>query len=120
MLEGDRFELNGYPKATNTELLTQNGVVSINNVTSCDTSTLNAIPCMMMRVQRSSYNQEIKESSFVEVFKDLGFDTYWYSRNSDQKRVDNFCQEAGVCEYQYDLEYDHELIPAVQKCNSNR
>ena len=111
---GDRFELNGYYRATNTNLLNQNGVVSIKNVTSCDTSTLNAIPCLMMRVTQSQYNQEIKESSFVEVYKDLGYETYWYSRNSDQKRIDNFCQEAEVCSYLYDLKYDHELIPNVE------
>jgi len=111
---GDRFELNGYSKATNTNLLNQNSVVSIKNVTSCDTSTLNSIPCMMMRVKKSEYKQDIKESSFVEIYKDLGYETYWYSRNSDQKRIDNFCQEAKVCSYLYDLEYDHELMPSVE------
>lgn len=107
---GDRFELNGYPKSTTPELLKQKNIVSFKNVTSCDTSTLNSIPCLMMRVKHSAYNQEIKESSFVEIFKDLGYQTYWFSRNSNQKRVDTFCQESQDCQYLYDLEYDNDLL----------
>jgi len=112
---GDRFALNGYVKNTTPKLSQEKNLVSINNVSSCDTSTLNSIPCLMTRVTHDNYNGDIKESSFVQIYKDFGYKTYWISRNSDQKRVDTFCQEADTCRYNYNLNYDDELLPDFQK-----
>ena len=107
---GDRFWLNGYKKETNPELSKISNLISFADVSSCHTSTLNSVPCLMTRVLQKEYDITIHETSFVQIFKDLGYETYWYSKHSPQKRVDTFCQEAAVCEYINESAYDQDLV----------
>jgi KDO II ethanolaminephosphotransferase len=64
----------------------------------------------MTRVVQKEYDITIKETSFVEVFKDLGYETYWFSKHSPQKRVHTFCEEASLCEYVAETPYDADLL----------
>lgn len=107
---GDRFSINGYTKETSKELEKVGNLLSYKNATSCHTSTLNSIPCLMTRILERQYDITIKESSFVQILRDLGYKTFWFSKHSAQKRVDTFCQEAEVCEYLSQTPYDMELI----------
>ena len=117
---GDRFGINGYYKDTTPNFTNNENLVSFKNASSCDTSTLNSIPCLLMRDTHDEYDNVIRENSFVEIYKDLGYETYWFSRNSDQKRIKNFCQEAAVCKYERDLNYDEELLPQLSEILKNQ
>ncbi len=110
---GDRFSINGYTKETSKELQNVKNLISFKGATSCHTSTLNSIPCLMTRVLERDYEITITESSFVEILKDLGFDTYWFSKHSVQKRVDTFCKEAQVCKYFSKTPFDMELLEPI-------
>ena len=111
---GDKFGLNGYTKNTTPNLAKNGNVISFKDATSCHTSTLNSVPCLMTRVEQKNYDITIDETSFVEIYKDLGFKTYWYSRHSNQKRVNTFCEEAEVCEYLKDTKYDMALVEKLE------
>jgi len=117
---GDRFGINGYYKDTTPNFTNNENLVSFKNASSCDTSTLNSIPCLLTRDTHDEYDNIIRENSFVEIYKDLGYETYWFSRNSDQKRIKNFCQEAAVCKYEHDLDYDGELLPQLNEILKNQ
>jgi len=107
---GDRFGINGYEKNTTPKLAKYDNLISFEDATSCHTSTLNSVPCLMTRVEQKNYDITINETSFVEIYKDLGYKTYWFSRQSNQKRIDTFCQEAGSCEYLKGTKYDMALV----------
>ena len=117
---GDRFGINGYYKDTTPNFTNNENLVSFKNASSCDTSTLNSIPCLLTRDTHDEYDNIIRENSFVEIYKDLGYETYWFSRNSDQKRIKNFCQEAAVCKYEHDLDYDEDLLPQLSEILKNQ
>lgn len=61
-----------------------------------------------------SHHQHLKSQndflSFVQIFRDLGYLTYWFSKHSPQKRVHTFCEEAAVCEYVEESVYDEDLV----------
>ena len=119
---GDRFSLNGYKRETNPKLSQIQNLISYKDTTSCHTSTLNSVPCLMTRVLRREYDITIKETSFVQVFRDLGYETYWFTRHSNQKRVNTFCQEAQRCEYIQESGFDDALVDkldVLQKSNAN-
>jgi len=111
---GDRFGLNGYKRDTTPKLSSIPNLFSLKNVTSCHTSTLNSVPCLMTRVLQKDYDITIYETSFVQVYRDLGYDTYWFSRHSNQKRVNTFCEEAQNCEYLKDTKYDEALVDKLE------
>lgn len=107
---GDRFSINGYERETTPKLSQIENLISFKETTSCHTSTLNSVPCLLTRVLQKDYDITIKETSFVQVFRDLGYKTYWFTRHSNQKRVNTFCEEAAVCEYLTDTKYDSALV----------
>lgn len=114
---GDRFSINGYARDTTPKLSSIENLLSFNDVTSCHTSTLNSVPCLMTRILQKDYDITIEETSFVSVFRDLGYKTYWFSRHSNQKRVNTFCEEAQVCEYVKGGYFDGELVQKLESLN---
>lgn len=117
---GDRFALNGYAKNTTPKLSQIENLISYSDTTSCHTSTLNSVPCLMTRVLRRDYDITINETSFIQVFRDLGYETYWYSVQSPQKRVNTFCEEAQVCEYIPGINYDGALVEKLDVLNNKK
>lgn len=84
----DRFSLNGYHKLTN-PLLTQQGVVSLTNVSSCGTSTGVSVPCMFSSLGRKAYDKEtaLNQENALDVLADHGVEILWRDNNSDSKGV---------------------------------
>ncbi len=117
---GDRFSLNGYERQTTPKLSKMENLISYKNTTSCHTSTLNSIPCLMSRVLQKDYDITIEETSFVQVFRDLGYETYWFTRHSNQKRVNTFCEEAEVCEYLTDTKFDEALVEKLDVLKNSK
>jgi glucan phosphoethanolaminetransferase (alkaline phosphatase superfamily) len=107
---GDRFGINGYSKNTTPHLSKNQNIISFTNASSCDTSTLSSIPCMMLRYTKDQFEFPINETSFVEVFKDKGFDTYWLTIQDEAPGIKTFCEEASQCIDMKDKKYDMDML----------
>lgn len=84
----DRFSLNGYHKDTN-PMLTQQGVISLTNVSSCGTSTSVSVPCMFSALGRKAYDKEtaLNQQNALDVLAAHGVEVLWRDNNSDSKGV---------------------------------
>ena len=97
----DRFSLNGYKKPTNPLLSKRKNVVSYTNSYSLGTSTMFAVPHIFIRDLKSKAPDEYKETSFLHVFKNLGFKTFWLScyRSRRDSLIFDIALEADVTAY---------------------
>ncbi len=111
----DRFSINGYTKQTTPFLDQSKNILSFTNASSCDTSTLSSVPCMIMRKDHNSFQFPIDETGFVEVFQKHGFDTYWFTLQDEAPIIHTFCHEAKHCIDRHKLQYDTLILPEIAK-----
>lgn len=85
----DHFSLNGYEKKTNPRLEKVEGLVSLKQVSSCDTSTAVSVPCMFSPLGRDEYDStEFKRTlNALDVLQNQGVQLLWRDNNSDSKGV---------------------------------
>ncbi|NNJ46097.1 MAG: phosphoethanolamine transferase [Sulfurovum sp.] len=102
----DRFSINGYNKNTTPLLSNKQGVISFKDTSSCDTSTLSSVPCLLLRAGYSEFKFPIDESSFVQVFSDKDFDTHWLTLQREAPVIHTFCEEAHECVDLHSMKYD--------------
>lgn len=76
---GDHFAINGYAKNTTPKLAQIDNLISFKQVTSCDTLTINSVHCLSSPMLKSQENREIRQSSFGEVLKSVGYSTDIYA-----------------------------------------
>lgn len=74
----DHFRINGYSRPTS-PFLESRGAISFSHVTSCESVTKYAVPCIFTRAHAADLMAAYRETSFVSVFRKLGFDTHWIS-----------------------------------------
>jgi len=108
----DRFQINGCAKNTTPYLNKLNNLITFKNATSCDTSTASSVPCLITRTNREDFNFPIKEYSFVKVFRDNGFETYWFDLQGEGDTIKPFCHEANHC-ITLDTKYDTDVLPKI-------
>lgn len=84
----DRFSLNGYGRETN-PMLSQRGVLSFTNASSCATSTGESLPCMFSALGRAHYSREkaSRYENVLDVLFEHGVQILWRDNNSDSKGV---------------------------------
>lgn len=84
----DRFQLNGYSRATN-PYLSQENVISLRNFWSCGTSTSVSVPCMFALHDAGEFDSSQAESSenLLDVLAHAGVHVLWRDNNSDSKGV---------------------------------
>lgn len=84
----DRFSLNGYHRLTNPRLQKED-VVSLQNVSSCGTSTGVSVPCMFSVLGRKAFDKEKAKhmENALDVLADNGVEILWRDNNSDSKDV---------------------------------
>lgn len=75
----DRWQLNGYGRATNPQLSRQTGLVSFTNTTTGWAWTRMSVPVMISRKPSNMNTSFFPEKSIVSAFKEAGFWTAWYS-----------------------------------------
>lgn len=92
----DKFHINGYDKPTSPYLDSNPQVISLHHYYALETSTIRAVPYIYKRSNNGQFIDS-KESSFVSVFKSLGFKTYYLSLQTDM--VESF--------YRFVAEYDY-------------
>lgn len=74
----DRWQLNGYARATNPLLSKQKDLISFTNVTTGWAWTRMSVPVIISR-KPSRMESYFPEKSIISVFKEAGFWTAWYS-----------------------------------------
>ncbi|MDG4475033.1 phosphoethanolamine transferase [Thiovibrio frasassiensis] len=84
----DRFSLNGYERPTN-PLLSQEEVIFYPQVSSCDTSTATAVPCMFSDLTRAGFSNKkaAARENILDVVQRAGVNVLWRDNNSDSKGV---------------------------------
>lgn len=111
----DRFSINGYSRNTTPLLSSTKNLISFNSATSCDTSTLSSVPCLMIREDKNIFSFPVKETSFVQILRDKGINTYWLNLQDEHNTIHTFCEEARECiDFPYFV-YDEEILPKFKK-----
>lgn len=75
---GDRFSLLGYPKNTNPKLSQITDLYTF-LATSCDTLTIHSLHCLASPMRFQDEGRAVKQSSFGQIFRHLGYQTEIYS-----------------------------------------
>jgi glucan phosphoethanolaminetransferase (alkaline phosphatase superfamily) len=73
----DHFSLGGYKRNTNPWLSKEKNLIYYREVTACYPLTRVAVPCMLTRATRDNKDIAAKETSFIGIFRKLGFYTSW-------------------------------------------
>lgn len=73
----DHFHINGYNQPTTPNLEKITNLLSYNNVHSCANMTFISVPCMLTRATKQNLEPSFTETSFIEIFKKLGFNSMW-------------------------------------------
>jgi lipid A ethanolaminephosphotransferase len=100
------FQLAGYPRDTNPELLLASGVTFFGHATSCGTSTAFSVPCMFGHFgrERFSLDQAQRYTNLLDAFAAAGFDIEWRDNNAGCK---------GVCTRVKEITYADRPDPAL-------
>ncbi|MBI3785816.1 MAG: lipid A phosphoethanolamine transferase [Deltaproteobacteria bacterium] len=121
----DHFSINGYARSTTPKLARIPNLVSFSDAGACATLTRTAVPCLMTRATRATFDITLKEKSVISAFNRLGFSTAWLSINGVYGKYDNaisaVAKEAQLREFRGSivpvgrLLYDGELLPAFDR-----
>ena len=85
----DHFSLGGYKRETNPLLKKEkNNLIYYKDVTACYPLTRTAVPCMITRATRDDRSISAKETSFIGVFKKLGFYSNWLGMQGTYTAID--------------------------------
>ncbi len=85
----DHFQLSGYKRDTNPLLAKENNVIYFKDVTACFPLTRTAVPCMITRATREDRSKLATETSFIGIFKKLGFYSEWYGMQGTYTAIDS-------------------------------
>ena len=80
----DRWQINGYPKATSPRLSSLKDLITYEDVVSGAHYTWVSVPQIITRANPDNYDLQYKEKSLLGAFGEAGFKTYWLSNQSDQ------------------------------------
>lgn len=128
-LRADHLHINGYHRET-TPNIEKLHFVSYPDTTACDTSTRISIPCMLTRATEKNLDRIYKETSFISIFRELGFYTAWISNQGTISRnmslTTTISEEAEHSVFNnktgstYSIKLlDEELLPAVDAALKN-
>lgn len=117
-LRADHLQLNGYERATTPKLEKRERLISYPNVYSPYTLTGRSVPHILTRADTAHWERAYTETSFVPIFKDCGFETYWLA---NQESADTYIAFMKECDsliyvhpektvYSYDKWLDEDLL----------
>lgn len=124
-LRADHIGINGYYRST-TPRLEKEGIVSFKNIYSEWTHTNQSVPYILTRADSINKELAYTEQSFISIFKQCGFKTYWLGNQEPGKTYINFIYDCDTniinkplhTVYSYNKKLDEELIPYFDKLNS--
>ncbi len=78
----DRWQINGYPRATSPRLSTRENLIVYPDVIAGGYNTATAVPQIITRAEPDNFSLQFKEKSILSAFKEAGFKTIWLSNQS--------------------------------------
>jgi glucan phosphoethanolaminetransferase (alkaline phosphatase superfamily) len=85
----DHFSLNGYERNTNPRLKEVSNLFSF-EARSCSCMTYLSVPCMLTRATSVKPEAALEETTFISVFKKIGFKTSWLATQSILKYLKGY------------------------------
>jgi glucan phosphoethanolaminetransferase (alkaline phosphatase superfamily) len=73
----------------------------------------------MSRYTKKQFSFPVDEKSFVSVFRDNGFDTFWLTIQDEAPVIKSFCEESKNCIDLKDKKYDIDLLKNFEKITKN-
>lgn len=87
---GDHFSLSGYTRETSPLMAKESkNMIYFKDVTACYPLTRVALPCMLTRATRENRMQSSTETSFIGIFRELGFYTSWFGMQGTYTVIDS-------------------------------
>lgn len=96
-LRADHLPMNGYARQTMPRLAAESNLTSLPNVYTYPYYTFTSVPFMLTRASAASDEDEeraFNEQSFITLFKNAGFSTYWIGNQEDSNTYTYFMYEA--------------------------
>jgi glucan phosphoethanolaminetransferase (alkaline phosphatase superfamily) len=113
----DHFGVYGYPKPTTPLLDKQKNLLAFRDVVSQASITKDAVPFILTRGHALDPDRTTDERSIVSVYRELGFETYWFStqqRDLTTGLINRFASEASTLRF-YERRYDTFLLGDVER-----
>ena len=118
----DRWQINGYERKTNPRLYGMKNLISFKNAYSLATNTPDGIYAIM---KNTNYYDC---SSFISIFNQLNFDTYWLSNQGTKyEMINSIAKEAKKSLFSDDIRttklgnnYDGDLLPFIKEALDNK
>lgn len=83
----DHFQINGYPRSTNPRLINEQNLISFPKTVSFAACTRYSVPIII--TPADSTRPENRYSSFIDIFKKHGYETFWLSLNDSLGTANN-------------------------------
>ncbi|TAJ13603.1 DUF1705 domain-containing protein [Marinilabiliaceae bacterium JC017] len=90
-VRNDHLGINGYKKETTPNLKALN-VVSFYKTRSLYTHTAASVPQILTRADSLMPEKSYSEESFIKIFKQCGFDTYWFANQTPDYTYDGIAK----------------------------
>jgi len=126
----DRWGINNYKLNTTPRLAETPNVFNFSNVKSCDTITVRSLACIFSRMTKKEHEVVPRETSFIEIFKSLGFSVKIFTLQNAQKlyhyfNYDQLVTLSSILKSSKNKEvFDKQLIPylgeAVESVKENQ
>jgi len=94
-LRADHLQMNGYNRITMPNM-EKKGIISFPNIYSPYTHTVQSLPYILTRASGKNLSPINKESSFIDVFKNLGFSTVWIGNQNPTRTYRFFVRECNT------------------------
>lgn len=78
----NNFQLYGYKRKNNPQLIKETNLIPFTNVTTCANYTLTSVAQIVSSVDPNNYQGAYKESGIMSAFKEAGFKTFWITNQS--------------------------------------
>lgn len=92
------FQLQGYPRQTNPELVQVQGLMYFDNVSSCGTATAVSLPCIFSHLSRRDFDvhEAARTTNVLDMLVATGVQVEWRDANSGCKGV---CERVPTTQY---------------------
>jgi len=118
------WQLNGYKRNTNPELVKRKDIFYFKNAISAATHTNQTIQLVLSRATPRNLNPIYSEKSIVTAFSEAGYKTFWISNQNMTGGVETTVYSISLeadkriftnTDYEVRSEFDEALIPALEK-----
>ncbi len=118
-LRADHLQLNGYERNTTPLLSNDSNIISYPNIYTQPYYTHTSIPHLLTRADSISPDRAYEEESFISLFKQAGYKTYWIANQESVSTYVYFMNECdtliyvngGKSLYIFDKWLDSDLLP---------